>query len=331
MSPVSPASPTIDSVPDLNHLVGEIERAWQDEGAANLAAFLPDPDHPHYHRIACELVRIDLEMRWTRGMAKPLEEYRRDLPHLFGDRAALQDVAYEEYRQRVQAGDAVEPAEYRKQFGVEVDAWPVAPKPDVDSRERTRALDPHAAAERLLKTVDVRAAIVAALRQSSQREADDLDDAFRKLPSRGDRIFGFELVDELGEGAFAKVFRARQSDLADRLVALKIALSLNDEPRKLARLQHTNIVPIYSTHQDGVLHAVCMPYLGSLTLDHLLKNMSAGHGSLPRSGRELLSTLFEKHSATLEERSRACPDTAPVPVAVESAAATPILDMMADL
>ena len=148
------------------------------------------------------------------------------------------------------------------------------------------------------------------------------------MPKRGDRIFGFELTEELGEGAFAKVFLAHQSELADRPVALKVAVSLNDEPRKLARLQHTNIVPVYSTHQGDGLHAVCMPYLGSLTLDHLLKSMSNRPGSLPKSGRELLSTLYDKQSTTVESRSDSLPGQISPKTSAESSVATPILDMM---
>src|SRR5919201_534794 len=66
------------------------------------------------------------------------------------------------------------------------------------------------------------------------------------LPPVGADFLGFRLVDELGRGAFSRVYLARQADLADRLVALKVSVELSGEPQVLARLQHTNIVPIYS-------------------------------------------------------------------------------------
>jgi serine/threonine protein kinase/Tfp pilus assembly protein PilF len=180
----------------------------------------------------------------------------------------------------------------------------------------------------LAKTTELRSEVIKVLRHSSPREADRLDEAVAAMPRCGERVFGFELVRELGEGAFAKVFYALQLELADRPVALKVALSLSDEPRKLARLQHTNIVPIYSTHHSDSLHAVCMPFLGSLTLDHLLKSMSVQTRSFPKSGRELLSTLFDRPSATVADRPETQSREQPPLMTTEAIAATPIYDMM---
>jgi tetratricopeptide (TPR) repeat protein len=71
-----------------------------------------------------------------------------------------------------------------------------------------------------------------------------------------------------------------------------------------------------------------MPYLGSLTLDHLLKSISDRPGSFPKSGRELLSTLFDKQSTTVESRPTRLPDKLVPTAKAESVVATPILDMM---
>ena len=83
------------------------------------------------------------------------------------------------------------------------------------------------------------------------------------MPKAGDEFVGFRLVRELGRGAFGRVFLATQSELAGRPVALKVSADLTGESRTLAQLQHTNIVPVYSVHRDGLLQAVCMPYFGS--------------------------------------------------------------------
>jgi len=80
----------------------------------------------------------------------------------------------------------------------------------------------------------------------------------------------FDLVAELGEGAFARVFLARQKSMASRLVALKITPRKTRESQWLARLQHSAVVPIYSVHQFGEFYGVCMPYLGNTTLADLL-------------------------------------------------------------
>ena len=88
------------------------------------------------------------------------------------------------------------------------------------------------------------------------------------LPRVNDELFGFRLQRELGHGAFARVFLAEQVDLAGRPVVLKVSGITGKEPQTLAQLQHTNIVPIYSVHEDvgAGLRAVCMPYFGGATL-----------------------------------------------------------------
>ena len=96
------------------------------------------------------------------------------------------------------------------------------------------------------------------------------------LPGVGDEVFGFRLLHELGRGSFARVFLAEQADLAGRLVALKISSVEGDEPQTLAQLQHTNIVPVYSLHDDRQLglRAVCMPYFGGASLAAVLVGLS---------------------------------------------------------
>jgi hypothetical protein len=82
-----------------------------------------------------------------------------------------------------------------------------------------------------------------------------------RLPEGCPEPVGFELLATLGEGAFGRVYLARQADLAGRLVALKVSSEAVGEAQLLAQL-HSNIVPIYSIHRLGDYQAVCMPYLG---------------------------------------------------------------------
>ena len=83
-----------------------------------------------------------------------------------------------------------------------------------------------------------------------------------RLVAEGEELFGFRLRHQLGRGAFASVYLAEQCDLACRPVVLKISATEGTEHQTLARLQHTNIVPIFSVHEDqrsrppGGLHAL---------------------------------------------------------------------------
>ena len=79
-------------------------------------------------------------------------------------------------------------------------------------------------------------------------------------------------MEELGRGAFARVFLAKERELADRPVALKVSRRGSREPQTLARLQHTHIVPVHSHRIDAAsgLHLLCMPYFGRITLSRVL-------------------------------------------------------------
>ena len=137
-----------------------------------------------------------------------------------------------------------------------------------------------------------------------------LTDGLTALPKVGDEFAGFRLIGELGSGTFGRVYLARQGDLADRPVALKVSTGCFAESQKLARLQHTNIVPVYSFHRAGDLQAVCMPYFGSTTLGGVLDDLGQRR-TLPASGKGLVSTLTSRRN-----RSGVRPAVAPVaPVA----------------
>src|SRR6516165_10680712 len=104
--------PTIN--PDdaqLDDFVRAYEAAQASDQAADLAAFLPQTNHPLYGVVLCELVRLDLEYGWERGRPRRLEEYQSLFPQLFCDREALPEITYEEYRLRQQAGENPSPAE----------------------------------------------------------------------------------------------------------------------------------------------------------------------------------------------------------------------------
>lgn len=88
----------------------------------------------------------------------------------------------------------------------------------------------------------------------------------------GDTFHGFHLVEELGQGAFARVFLAHQESLAGRPVALKVTLRPTREAERLARLQHTNVVPVYSVHNAPPVQVICMPYLGRRTIADVVRS-----------------------------------------------------------
>jgi serine/threonine protein kinase len=86
------------------------------------------------------------------------------------------------------------------------------------------------------------------------------------LPHVGDQFLDYRLLAELGAGAYGRAFLAER---AGRRVALKVGPALGAEP--LTRLRHPNIVPVEEVFHVGSFRAVVMPYLGGITLAHVLR------------------------------------------------------------
>jgi serine/threonine protein kinase/Tfp pilus assembly protein PilF len=122
-----------------------------------------------------------------------------------------------------------------------------------------------------------------------------------RLPDVGDAVFGFRLEHALGKGAFARVFLARQGHLAGRPVVLKVSAIEGTEPQTLAQLQHTNIVPIYSVHEDteAGLRAVCMPYFGGASLSRVLEELFSA-SPVPQHGPEFVKALGAVQAPALD-------------------------------
>ncbi|VTR95823.1 serine threonine protein kinase : Serine/threonine protein kinase OS=Singulisphaera acidiphila (strain ATCC BAA-1392 / DSM 18658 / VKM B-2454 / MOB10) GN=Sinac_6649 PE=3 SV=1: Pkinase: TPR_2: TPR_11: TPR_9 [Gemmata massiliana] len=121
-------------------------------------------------------------------------------------------------------------------------------------------------------------------------------------PRIGSHLLHFEIVEELGRGAFARVYLARQESLANRLVALKVTLVWTAEPQTLAKLRHTNIIPVYSVHEAGRFQVVCMPFLGRHTLARVLADLPDG---APASARALFNQLPAAHEHELNHATYA--------------------------
>jgi serine/threonine protein kinase/tetratricopeptide (TPR) repeat protein len=260
----------------VENLVEAYESALFCGGELDLAAYLPPDDDTLYLPVLCELIRVDLEYCWCNRRPRRLEAYQERFPELFRNRDYLAEIAFEEYRLRRQMGDDACPVEYEKRWGVTVGDWPrfeIGSGNASDKWSQVRGSRPDVAS-------------------AGQRTE-------LPFPAPGDEFLDFALIAELGRGAFGRVYLARQKGLFGRHVVLKVATNISLEARTLVQLQHTNIVPVYSVHEAGPLHALCMPYLGATTLAGLLKAFH-GQRSLPQSGKGLVDTATACLSATRE-------------------------------
>ncbi|NJM08568.1 serine/threonine protein kinase, partial [Candidatus Gracilibacteria bacterium] len=102
----------------------------------------------------------------------------------------------------------------------------------------------------------------------------------------GGSILGrFTIIEELGRGGMAVVYKAVQSDL-DRVVALKVLpLELSrdssyiarfrHEARSAARLEHPHIVPIYEIGEADGAHFIAMKFIPGQTLKEVIQQEHA--------------------------------------------------------
>ncbi|UCF61633.1 MAG: protein kinase, partial [Anaerolineaceae bacterium] len=95
----------------------------------------------------------------------------------------------------------------------------------------------------------------------------------------GKTIGGYQILEQIGEGGMATVYKAYQPSL-DRYVAVKILprhLSLepgfskrfNREARAVAQLEHPHILPIYDSGTEEGLSYIVMRYIDAGTLKDL--------------------------------------------------------------
>ncbi len=248
------------TTPEALELARRFDAAWREPEPGRRPDpfdFLPEGAEPGGPGLLLALLRSDLALRRLGGEPVRIEEYRDRHPGIRDE--VMVALIYEEFCLREEAGERPDPAACHDRF------------PDLAGPLRE-----------ILAIHD----LVTASTRSGSTHPPGISAPELAFPESGQTIGGFHLVEELGRGSFARVFLARERPLADRLVALKVSRTGSREPQALARLQHTNIVPVHSYRVDSAtgLHILCMPYFGRVTLARLLDDpglrASRGGGDL---------------------------------------------------
>lgn len=154
-----------------------------------------------------------------------------------------------------------------------VDPGTVQVRPSITTQKTSSAkvtIGPQDGEESTPSAYSINAHTVAVNRVVAGSIASQPEEKLQRFPQLGETRFGFLLVAELGRGSFGRVYLARQMNVGQRLVVLKVGSQLSAESERLGQLQHPNIAPVYSFHRDGTFQAFCMPYLGPVTLGHVL-------------------------------------------------------------
>lgn len=248
------------SVPEL---VQQFEQAWRDNPAGetpDLADFLPES--PIARRVALiELIKIDLRHRWANDSEpKRLAQYCEELPEL-ASWPLPPDLLYEEFHVLRDSGEAVDVDEFSTEYPDQSET--------LGDLLATGAYQP--------------TSLTQMTHSGSAQSLVELE--------VGKHVNDFDLMTELGRGAFARVFLARQRSM-QRLVAVKISEDHGSEPQTLAQLDHDYIVRVFDQRvlEGGRLRLLYMQYLPGGTLLPLVKLVQRTPVA-ERSGELLLTAV----------------------------------------
>jgi eukaryotic-like serine/threonine-protein kinase len=217
----------------------------------------------------CELIRSDLDRKYSAGCGVELGDYFTHYPNLQTNPDLVRAICYEDFRART-----------TRALPTPAERWQGIPELG-NERWWTQL------------TRETSKISIQTSRSSTQTQT-------AIEPVLGKSFGEFRLVGLLGSGAFSKVFLASQPGLASRFVALKVVRRVFNEPTHLARLQHTGIVPLYSTHRIGEYTALCMPYCGAATLADW---MAQEEPSVSRDGQSMVTTIRNAEKRVTQYRS----------------------------
>lgn len=259
----------------LDEALEEFERFWSSD-VRYLPDFVFNHDEVKVPLRLAELIRADIDRRYSSNLDVDLRGYFACFPELSGSHKLVAAIGFEDFRSRRSRSLSVDSHRWSWMPGIEQASWFV----------EILASTSHAVASNV-KLSKARVSFTGRGDETGDPLAVHNIPVDSEEPTVGHRFGDFQLLAILGKGAFSTVFLATQLGLASRYVALKVVRRPLDEPKHLAKLQHTGIVPLYSLHRIGPYSALCMPYFGSATLADWFG--SSDHPS--RDGQSLVGTV----------------------------------------
>ncbi len=129
----------------------------------------------------------------------------------------------------------------------------------------------------------------------------------------GKTIGGYEVLDVVGRGGMATVFRAQQKSMNNRIVALKVLPTqyvnddtyiqrFNQEVAIVARLEHRNIVPVYDYGEYEGRPYIAMRYMSAGSVDDLLNKGPLDIEQIVNIYEQIAPALDYAHSKSVLHR-----------------------------
>ncbi|MEY3175197.1 MAG: hypothetical protein RLZZ436_3111, partial [Planctomycetota bacterium] len=276
-----------DRLQAIDDAIEQFEQNWRLDQPDLIQSVAQDAGLPSDPQLIVELIRVDIDRRYAAGNDVDLDSYFRQFPDLQQDPTHVAAICFEDYRGRKQRRRACPLVRWAGYRGVDSEGWFRELQSETQVATGSGHLEFPSTASFL----------------SYQLPPGESSFAAAALPQVSERIGDFELVALLGEGAFSKVYLARQSSLGRRYVAAKVVDRPMQEPYNLSRLQHTGIVPLYSCHEAEGRWVLCMPYSGATTLARWLREVK---NPQQRTGESLRNSV-EAAQTRLTSRNEAQP------------------------
>jgi len=271
----------------IDDAIEQFEQRWHPDGGDLIQQTAEAAGLPSDSQLLAELIRVDIDRHYAAGRDVDLQDYFRRFPSINREASHVAAICFEDYRVRRQRRKSCPPGRWAEFQAVESEAW----FRELQSETQITTASGHVEFPSTASFI------------SSQLLPGEAAFAPAAVPHSSERIGDFELVALLGEGAFSRVYLARQTSLGRRYVAAKVVNRPMQEPYNLSRLQHTGIVPLYSCHEAEGRWVLCMPYSGATTLARWLREVKSPEH---RTGESLRNSV-EAAQTRLTSRNESLP------------------------
>ena len=278
--------PTSDSA-DWHPPETRLWELWRQGLRPDVRIFLREAGELTPSQLAAVL-RIDQRERWWLGQRAPAMAYLHDHPALEAEPEAAIEVIYSEFLLREELGESPSLDEY--------------------------LLDYPRYAARLRSQVELHRAL--AEDPATGKESTFLPVSAYSLPTedaaRWPDLTNFVILEELGRGGMAVVYRARQRR-PSRTVALKLLLAgacaspelldrLRNEAEAVARMQHPHVVQIFEVTEHDGLTCLVLEYVAGGTLAQKIGGTPQSVNEGARLIETLASTIHQAHAQGIIHR-----------------------------
>ena len=273
-APKASDSPDRSSDAAIDALCDRFEAAWIGDQQATIEEYLRELEKSARPAALAKLIRVELKIRRDRGELPVADEYQRRFP---AESNLIRNIFTLVEEQVIET---------------------VAPNPTgQETCLRVRCPQCHNPIE-LSQGADFNEVDCPHCDSSFNLTGDDTSEAASSVQ----RIAHFELIEQLGMGAYGSVWKAQDTQL-DRIVALKIPLrgNLNNretemflrEARTAAQLKHPNIVTVHEVGRDILRDSGIVYIVSDLVEGPALNNWIAEQQLTSREVAELCAKVAD--------------------------------------